>query len=71
MLPNGIVGTYDINSFKKSPALNKEYIFNRMKGNPIYGMFVPDEVDPKNLSRNFLLSVSHAFYIFIVNCSFG
>ena len=71
MLPNGIVGAYDINSFKKSPTLNKEYIFNHMKGNPIYGFFVPDEVEPKKLSRNFLLSVSHAFYIFIVNCSFG
>ena len=29
----------------------------------MYGMFVPDDVDPKKLSRSFLLSVSHAFYI--------
>ena len=71
MLPNGIVGSYDINSFKKSLVLNKEYIFNHMQGNPIYGMFVPDDVDQKKLSRNFLLSLSHAFYIFIAYCLFG
>ena len=29
----------------------------------MYGMFVPDDVDPKKLSRSFLLLVSHAFYI--------
>ena len=53
MFPNGIAGSYDFNFFNKSPTLNKEYIFNNMKGNPIYEMFEPDDEIPKNCQEIF------------------
>ena len=64
------MGGYDINSFRKGVTLNKAYIFNRMKGNPAYGLYVPDNTDPQKLSRNFLLSVSENIYIFLANRSY-
>ena len=49
---------FHLNSFKKGITLNKSYIFERMKGNSSYGQYVADNIDPRKLSRNFLLSVS-------------
>lgn len=51
-------GGYDLNAFKNGITLNKEYIFERMKGNPLYGQYVPDNMDPRKLTRGFLLAVS-------------
>lgn len=50
-------GGYDLNSFKKGIKLTKEYIIGRMKGNQIYGQYVPDNVNPIKLTRGFLLTV--------------
>ena len=49
------MGGYDINSFRKGETLNKINIFNRMKGNTAYWLYVPDNTDPQKLPRNFLL----------------
>ena len=49
---------FEINSLKKGITLNKNYIIQRMQGNPIYADYVPDNINPQKLSRGFLLSVS-------------
>ena len=50
-------GGYDINSFRKGITLSKDYILDRMIGNPEYGRYVPDNTNPKKLTRTFLLTV--------------
>lgn len=50
---------FNLNTFRKGITLNKSYIFERMQGNPIYGKYVPDNMDPRKLSRGFLLAVSN------------
>ena len=50
-------GGYDINSFRKGITLSKDYIVGRMIGNPEYGRYVPDNTNPKKLTRAFLLTV--------------
>lgn len=50
-------GGFEINSFKKGITLNKSYIIERMTGNPTYGDYVPNNIDPKKLTRGFLLTV--------------
>ena len=50
-------GGYDINSFRKGITLSKDYILERMIGNPIYGKYVPDNTNPKKLTRAFLLTI--------------
>ena len=35
-----------------------------MQGNLIYGQYVPDNIDPKKLSRGFLLTVINLIYFF-------
>jgi hypothetical protein len=49
---------FELNSFKKCVSLNKNYIIQRMNGNPIYGLYVPDNIDPHKFTRGFLLTVS-------------
>lgn len=50
-------GGFELNSFKKGITLNKDYIIGRMRGNEVYGTYVPDSIDPHKLSRGFLLQV--------------
>jgi len=59
-------GSYDLNYFKKGISLNKNYIIERMRGNGIYGLYTPNNTDPKKLSRKFLLQVSKLILCFIV-----
>ena len=58
-----MTGDYNINSFKKGIKLNKEYIIDRMKWNPIYGAYVPSNIDVHKLSREFLLKVRLFLFI--------
>ena len=55
-------GGYDINSFRKGITLSKDYILGRMIGNPEYGKYVPDNINPKKLTRAFLLTVIIIIY---------
>lgn len=59
-------GEFELNSFKKGISLNKEYIISRMTGNEAYGPYVPDNINPRKLSRGFLLQVSIYYYKFLV-----
>ena len=65
-----MVGGFDLNSFRKGISLNKNYIFERMQGNETYGKYVPDNIDPRKLSRGFLLAVSVSFILFIVDSTY-
>ena len=60
-------GGYNLNSFKKGIKLTKEYILGRMQGNPTYGQYVPDNVNPMKLTRGFLLTVINLYNQFKVN----
>ena len=44
--------------YKKGETLSKSYIINKMMGDLRYGSYVPDSINPSDLSRNFLLTVS-------------
>ena len=55
---------FEINSFKKGITLNKNYIIQRMQGNPVYADYVPDNINPQKLKRRFLLSVSKCRHIY-------
>lgn len=51
--------SYELNTFKKGITLSKEYIISRMRGNEVYGLYTPNNIEPKKLSRAFLLQVCH------------
>ena len=53
-----MVGGFGLNTFRKGDKLTKQYLFNKMKGNPEYAAYVPDNIDPTKLSREFLLAVN-------------
>ena len=53
-----MVGGFGLNTFRKGDKLTKQYLFDRMKGNPEYAAYVPDNIDPTKLSREFLLAVN-------------
>ena len=60
-------GGYNLNSFKKGIKLTKEYILGRMQGNPTYGQYVHDNVNPMKIARGFLLTVINHYNQFKVN----
>lgn len=64
LIPNGMIGEYDLNPFRKGIKLTKEYILSRKKGNAAYGQYAPDHVNPKKLTRWFLLTVIEIIYTF-------
>ena len=45
--------------FRKGEKLTKSYIIQKMVGNEAYGKYVPNRINPHNLSREFLLSVRY------------
>ena len=53
--------SYDLNSFKRGVSLSKDYIIGRMKGNGVYGLYTPNNIDPHKLLRSFLLKVRNQF----------
>ena len=59
-------GLYDLNYFKKGIRLNKIYIIERMKGNGVYGLYIPNNIVLGKLSRKFLLEVNELILYFIV-----
>ena len=63
-------GGYDINSFRKGITLSKDYILGRMIGNPEYGKYVPDNINPKKLTRAFLLTVIIIIIYFLAYSSY-
>ena len=63
-----MVGGFNLNSFRKGNTLTKAYIFEKMKGNPAYGAYVPDNINPRKLSREFLLTVNAIYNIYLVSC---
>ena len=58
---------YYISNFKKGSTLNKDYIFNRMKGNPQYGLFVPDNAErTKEIIEKFSFFISKTILLNIL-----
>ena len=66
-MPLGWSTGFNLKYFRKGEKLTKDYIIQKMIGNEKYGDYVPDRVSPRLLSRDFLLSVSLVYIIFIVN----
>ncbi len=58
-MPISMSGSFDLNTFKKGITLSKDYIIQRMVGNEIYGLYTPNNIEPKKLTRGFLLRVSY------------
>ena len=59
LLPISMSGSFELNTFKKGITLSKDYIISRMVGNEVYGLYTPNDVQPKKLSRAFLLKVCY------------
>lgn len=66
-----MAGGFELNSFRKGHKLDKNEIFNKMKGNPEYGLYVPDNIDPRKLTRGFLLAVIQIYNVIIADCLCG
>ena len=56
-MPLGFGTGFHLPSFRTGETLNKAYLIDKMMGNPAYGDFIPDKIEPMSLSRDFLLSV--------------
>ena len=57
-MPLGFGNGFHLPSFKTGETLTKQYIINKMLGNANYGDYIPDNIQPMSLSRDFILSVS-------------
>ena len=56
-LPVGFQTGFNLGYFKKGETLNKQYIIDRISKNPNFIHYLPDNVSPMNLARDFLLTV--------------
>lgn len=56
-LPINFNISYKLKYFKKGETLSKKYIISKMIGNPVYGLYTPDNVNVEKLSRGFLLTL--------------
>ena len=57
-LPVGFQTGFNLNYFRKGETLNKLYIINKLGNNPKLKDYLPDNVSPMSLTRDFLLTVS-------------
>lgn len=60
-----MAGGFELNSFRKGNKLDKNKIFNKMERNPKYALYVPDNIDPRKLTRGSLLAVIQLYNIII------
>lgn len=58
LLPIGSNADYDLKYFQKEHTLTKDFLINIIKNDQIYPSYLPDSVNLKSLSRDYLLSVS-------------
>ena len=56
-LPIGFQTGFHLGYFRKGETLNKQYIISRISQNPNFANYIPDNVSPMYLSRDFLLTV--------------
>ena len=49
--------SYKMKFFCKDEKLNKNYLIEKMKQNPIYVQYTPDHIEPKRYSKDFLLNL--------------
>ena len=54
-LPNNFSINYKFNYFRKGERMDKRYLIDKMRGNPLYSLYTPDSIDPMKFSKNFLL----------------
>ena len=65
-LPVGFQTGFNLNYFRKGETLNKAYIINKIANNQKFIDYLPDNVSPMNLSRDFLLTVSFLYLTSLV-----
>lgn len=63
MLPLGKHSDFKLNYFRADGALTKDFLINIIQSKSEYKRFLPDNINYKNLSKDFLFSVSN-FIIF-------
>ena len=56
-LPSNFAISYKMKFFRKDEKLDKSYLIEKMKQNPIYAQYTPDHIDPKRYSKAFLLNL--------------
>lgn len=64
-LPIGFQSGFHLSYFRKGETLNKEYIINKISGNPNFKYYIPDGISPMSLTRDFLLTVSILYNILV------
>jgi len=57
-LPIGFQTGFHLGFFRKGETLNKEYIIEKISKNPNFKYYIPDNVAPICLTRDFLLTVN-------------
>ena len=58
LLPIGHHSDYDLKYFRKDHTLTKDFLINIIQNNQIYQSYLPDNINLKSISRDYILSVS-------------
>ncbi len=64
-LPVGFQTGFHLGYFRKGETLSKEYIIKRISANPNFVQYIPDNVSPMCLTRDFLLTVNLLYINFL------
>lgn len=67
-LPIGFQTGFHLNYFRKGVTLNKEYIISKIGSNQNFKDYLPDNISPMCLTRDFLLTVSILYLFVLASC---
>ena len=56
-LPSNFAISYKMKFFRKDEKLDKNYLIEKMKQNPVYAQYTPDHIEPTRYSKAFLLNL--------------
>ena len=66
LLPIGHHTDFHLKYFRKDNLLTKEFLIKIINDEPNYKLYLPDNIEIKSLSRDYILSVSFLFYFQLI-----
>ena len=66
LLSIGHYTDFHLKYFRKDNLLTKEFLIKIINDEPNYKLYLPDNIEIKSLSRNYILSVSFLFYFQLI-----
>lgn len=66
LLPLGHHTDFNLKYFRKDSLLTKEFLIKIINDEPNYKLYLPDNIELKSLSRDYILSVSVLFYFQLI-----